>query len=202
MDLNRQLTESRQETDSIASSSSNRFVQKRGSLPRPKVGLGSLEADWGFFTAQWSRYVAGSHMTDEQQVHQLWAVCSEELQRAMHDGGQGRVTDPGTLMDNIRLISVRKLNNLVNICEFQSMTQNSSETCTAFGTCLNGLSNICDMYTSCSECEAQVSFTEDMILYQFIRGLKDSQIQSKILEASAQVEGGKLSLTHTLKLAE
>ena len=85
-------------------------------------------------------------MTDEQQVHQLWAACSEDLQRAMHDGAQVRVTDPTTLMDNIRLISVRKLNNLVNICEFQSMTQYSAETCTAFGTRLNGQANICDMY--------------------------------------------------------
>ena len=202
MDLNRQLAESRQETDSITSSSSQRFVQKRDSLPRPKVGLGASEADWGLFAAQWSRYVAGSHMTDEQQVHQLWAACSDDLQRAMHDGGQGRISDPGTLMENIRLIAVRKLNNLVNICEFRSMSQYSSEKCTAFGTHLNGQASICDMYTSCNECEAQVSFKEDMILYQFICGLKDTQIQSKILEASAQVEGGKLSLPRTLKLAE
>ena len=94
MDLNRQLATERQETDSIASFSSQRFVQKRDSLPRPKVGLGTSEADWGFFTAQWSRYVAGSHVTDEQQIHQLWAACSDELQRAMHDGGQVRISDP------------------------------------------------------------------------------------------------------------
>lgn len=41
MDLNKQLAAERQETDSIASSSSQRFVQKRDSLPRPKVGLGA-----------------------------------------------------------------------------------------------------------------------------------------------------------------
>ena len=39
-------------------------------------------------------------------------------------------------------------------------------------------------------------------MYQLIRGLADTQSQERIMEAAAQVEGGELSLTHVMKLAE
>ena len=39
-------------------------------------------------------------------------------------------------------------------------------------------------------------------MYQFIHGLHDVQMQQKIMEAAAQVEGGELSLIRVLKLAE
>ena len=41
-----------------------------------------------------------------------------------------------------------------------------------------------------------------MILYQFLKGLKDTHAQERILEASAQTEGGELPLFHAMKLAE
>ena len=59
---------------------------KLESIPRPKISHGATESDWGFFKAQWTRYAAGTSMTSDQQLHQLWACCSEELQRALHNG--------------------------------------------------------------------------------------------------------------------
>ena len=97
-------------------------------------------------------------MTNDQQLHQLWASCSEELQRALHNGNSAKITDPNSLLENIRLIAVKKVNNLVNNVEFTSMQQFSDETVTAWGTRLNGHANMCDMLVQCDDCEQDVSF--------------------------------------------
>ena len=55
-------------------------------IPRPKIQSNSTASDWSFFAAQWARYVDGSDMTDLQQINQLWASCSEDLQRSLHNG--------------------------------------------------------------------------------------------------------------------
>ena len=39
-------------------------------------------------------------------------------------------------------------------------------------------------------------------MYQLVRGLADVSAQERILESAAQVEGGELSLTRVIKLAE
>ena len=39
-------------------------------------------------------------------------------------------------------------------------------------------------------------------MYQLVRGMADVSAQERIMEAAAQVEGGELSLTRVLKLAE
>ena len=39
-------------------------------------------------------------------------------------------------------------------------------------------------------------------MYQLVHGLSDNTSQERILESAAQVEGGELSLTRVIKLAE
>lgn len=77
-DTNKLLAENavRQSADTVSipsNSEPSKFNEKRDPIPRPKIGLGASEADWGFFRTQWSRYTAGSNMTDQQQFHQVWA---------------------------------------------------------------------------------------------------------------------------------
>ena len=175
---------------------------KLETIPRPKIQSNSTQSDWGFFTAQWSRYVDGSKMTKSQQINQLWAACSEELQRSLHNGNSSRITEPALLLENIRIIAVKKLNNLVNIVEFQNLAQFNNETVTAFATRLSGHANLCDMLVTCSTCELDVSFKNKLVMFQFVKGLKDNHAQERILEASASEHGGELSLEKVVKLAE
>ena len=39
-------------------------------------------------------------------------------------------------------------------------------------------------------------------MHQFVKGLADNKAQERILEAAASVEGGQLSLTRVLKIAQ
>ena len=82
------------------------------------------------------------------------------------------------------------------------MGQSANETITQYYTRLQGQANICDLTVECPTCERDVSYREKTLMFQFIRGLHDIKAQERILEASAQVEGGELSLIRVLKLAE
>ena len=139
------------------------FQQKRDSIPRPTIEENSSESDSSFFSAQWSRYVSGSNMTEAQQLQQLWAACSLNLQRQLHYGGQGRLTTASQLLGSIKRLAVNRRNNLVNIVEFQRMGQNKGETIMNYSTRLNGHADVCDMFIACPECSHDVSYKEHMI---------------------------------------
>lgn len=141
-------------------------------------------------------------MSAQQQVHHLWAACSQSLQRSLHNSGAHILTDPKALMEDIRMLAVKRKNNLVNIVELQRMGQGAQETITQYTSRLMGQGDICDFTIQCSECEHDFSFRDRIIMYQFIRGLADVSAQERILETAAQVEGGELSLARVLKIAE
>ena len=67
---------------------------------------------------------------------------------------------------------------------------------------LNGKVDLCYLVVDCPHCKKDVSFKEKMLMYQMVRGLADPDIQARVLQAGAQVEGGELSLNRVMKLAE
>ena len=127
-----------QQTAQGLASSHKGFMDKRDAIPRPKIELNSTESDWSFFIAQWSRYTMGMNMNPSQEIQHLWAACDDMLQRALHNGGGGKVVDPKLLKDHIKQVAVKRCNNLVNIVELQRMGQQHQDSVTAFSTRLNG----------------------------------------------------------------
>ena len=178
------------------------FSEKRDVLPRPHIELDVSESDWSFFAAQWARYVASTNLPTTSQIHHLWAAADGPFQRALHNGGAGKITDPEALLALIKTLAVKRRNNLINIIELQRMGQQRGETISTFACRLNGQADLCDLFVTCQECQVDVSFKEKTTMYQLIRGLSDVAAQERILEAAAQVEGGELGLTRVLKLAE
>ena len=136
---------------------------KLESIPRPKIQSSATRSDWGFFLAQWNRYVDGSGMSKPQQINQLWAACSEELQHSLHHGNSSSITEPSLLIENIMILAVKKFNNLVNVVEFQNFAQFNNETITAYATRLSGQANLCDMLVKCPKCAIEVSFKNKFV---------------------------------------
>ena len=131
-----------------------RFQQKRDSIPRPSIQENSTDSDWSFFEAQWKRYMLGSNMTAAEEIQQMWAACSQSLQRQLHNGGGARAKTPTQLLASIKFLAVKRHNNIVNIVEFQRMGQLPDETVNAFSTRLNGHADICDLFVPCTEYSA------------------------------------------------
>ena len=105
-------------------------------------------------------------------------------------------------MAKVKELAVKKRNNLVNIIELQGMGQQHGEKVSTFIARLNGKAEICDYLVECKECHKDVSYKEKTIMYQLVRGLADREMQERVLQAAAQVEGGELSLTRVVKLCE
>lgn len=141
-------------------------------------------------------------MSENQHLHQLWAACSQDLQRQLHHEGSAKTTSVNQLFDAIKRLAVNRRNNLVNIVEFQHMGQHKDETIMAFTTRLNGQADVCDMYTPCHDCNKNVTYKEDMLMYQFLCGLNDTNIQEKIMESAANTENQKITMTKAMKIAE
>ena len=136
-------------------------------IPRPTIEENATETDFSFFKAQWTRYVQAANITESQQLTQLWAACSQPLQRQLHYGGSAKCKSTNQLFNSIKRLAVKRQNNLVNIVEFQRMGQGKDENIMSFSTRLNGHADICDMYVSCQECQTDVSYKDHLIMNQF-----------------------------------
>ena len=181
-----------------------RSTPKVEPLPRPKIDEGSTESDWSFFKQQWVRYTKGTNITGEQAILQLWAACSPVLQRSLHNSGAAKILESDKLLDIIQTIAVKRRNNLVNVVEFTGIGQHRDEKINAFAARLNGKADLCDLTVDCHRpgCNTAVSFKDKLMMYQLLRGLSDTDIQARIFQNAAQVEGGEMSLNRVLKLAE
>lgn len=179
-----------------------KFQEKRDYIPHPTIEENSTETNFSFFMAQWTRYVANTHMTENQQVHQLWAACTNSLQKQLHYGGSAKCATVTQLMSAIKRLAVNRRNNLVNIVEFQRMGQHKEENIMSYVTRLNGQADVCDMFVACPGCSTNVSYKENMIMTQFIRGLNDTTIQGKIMETAATTEGQKMTMTKAIKITK
>ena len=154
-------------------------MDKRENLPRPKIAEDSSESDWAFFKAQWGRYVQGTQMLPTQQIQHLWAACSENLQRQLHNGGGNKILDPQILMEHVRLLAVKAKNNIVNIVELQRMGQGNQESMMQYSTRLNGQADLCDFSVDCTDCGHPVSYKEKVIMHQFIKDCRTNKLRRK-----------------------
>ena len=82
------------------------------------------------------------------------------------------------------------------------MAQFNNETITAYATRLSGQANLCDMLVKCSKCNLDVSLKNKLVMFQFIKGLKDTHAQERILESAATDATGEVTLEKVVKLAE
>ena len=165
------------ETATQTQTRAQRFNDQRNNIPRPKIDENCTDSDWAFFKAQWSRYILGTHMTPQQEIHYIWDACSKTLQRNLHNGAGNRIQDPKVLLEHLKLLAVKGKNNLVNIVELQRMGQGHQETVMQYSTRLNGQTDLCDFTVECTGCGESVSYKDKTIMHQFIKGLADQQTQ-------------------------
>ena len=176
--------------------------ERRAPLKRPEIEEDCTESDWSFFVASWDRYVKACKLNSSDEISHLWSACSEALQKALHNQGAQGETDIKSLLERIRLLAVKKRNNLVNVIQFQQMYQERDEGVHGFLARLNGQAELCNLTVPCPEHGCEVSFKERFTMLQLVRGLQDLSIQERVLQEAAAVESGELSLTKVTKLVE
>ena len=171
---------------------------KPDKFPRPEINEGASDTEWQFFIASWETYKRATKLKGQSICDQLWHCPGEMLQKKIFDSGIRPTDQEETILAGIKRLCVRAHNNMVNIMALQEIYQENHESISQFAARLNGSASTCDFVVTCS-CKAKVSFSEKVQLFQFIKGLKDTEIQEKVLADFASKD---LSLNDVIKLSE
>ena len=170
-----------------ANATSNDASTRPDKLPRPSLEEGISEADWVWFEEQWKRYKRSTGLKGDNIVDHLWATATSDLAKRCYEAGNTDKITEDDLLKRMKKLAVRAQNNLVNIVEFLSMTQDTDEPAATYISRLRGQSKVCDFSVKCTngECETNISYDDKMVAHQLVRGLEDLGMQEKVLAHAA-----------------
>ena len=159
-------------------------------LPRPTLGEGITEADWVWFKERWNRYKRSTGLDGQNVIDHLWACATDDLARRCYEGGNTDNITEESLLQRMRKMSIRAQNKLVNIVEFLTMIQTEDEPVAQFVSRLQGQAKVCNFTIKCTaECckenSSEISYSDSMVSYQLVRGLKHTSMQEKVLALAA-----------------
>ena len=163
---------------------------KPDKLPRPTLEEGITEADWVWFEERWTRYKRSTGLDGQNVIDHLWACATDGLARRCYDAGNCDKITEKNLLQRMKKMSIRAQNKLVNIVEFLSMTQNHDEPVAQFISRLHGQAKVCDFSIKCTaECcennDSMITYADNMVSHQLVRGLQDTSVQEKVLALAA-----------------
>ena len=163
---------------------------KPDKLPRPTLEEGITEADWVWFEERWTRYKRSTGLDGQHVIDHLWACATDGLARRCYDAGNCDKITEKNLLQRMKKMSIRAQNKLVNIVEFLSMTQNHDEPVAQFVSRLHGQAKVCNFSVKCTaECcednDSMITYADNMVSHQLVRGLQDTSVQEKVLALAA-----------------
>ena len=129
---------------------------------------------------KWSRYRRSclSEATEQHVMDQLWATCSESLEKNIFKTkGVNSASTVDSLLKIIKEMAVKKQNVLVNIVNFLNMSQDHDEPVKNFIARLKGQSQVCNFTLP----QGQTDYTEKMVMHQLICGLASPTLQEEVL---------------------
>ena len=171
---------------------------KPDKFPRPEINEGASDTEWQYFLASWETYKRATKLKGQGICDQLWHCPGEVLKKKIFDSGIRPTDTEEAILKGIKRLCVRAHNNMVNVMALQDLYQESHETVSQFAARLNGSASICDFVVTCS-CSAKVSFSENIQMFQFVKGLKDTEIQERILADAASKD---INFNDVVKLSE
>ena len=166
--------------------------------PRPTITDPASETEWQYFLEAWQTYKRATNLSGQSISDQLWHCPSDSLKKKIFDSGVRSIQSEEQILAGIRRQCVKFHNNLVNVISFQNIQQENDETIQQFAARLNGAANVCDFTVKC-KCNNDVSYKDKIQSFQLIRGLKDTEIQERILGDTVKKE---LNLEEINKIAE
>ena len=156
---------------------------------RPVAHLDMPEPKWKFFEHEWKRYKRLTGITGQAVVDQLIDACSEELREDLFRSmGETLTTANETrLLDEMRKLAVRAHSKLVNRHGMMLMSQADDESVMQYVARLRGQAALCDYSVPCPSCSTTVSYGEEAINDQLIRGLACKETQEEVLARGSEL---------------
>ena len=171
-----------------AKHSAPRTSAKAEKARRPELTLDTSEEGWSYFKARFDQYKKATGLEGEQVVTQLLECCSEAVRVDHHRtySGLNGTRDEKTVLKELRSIAVKKQNIAVNRIKLTSLQQDRGESVRKFAGRVRSLAAVSKFSVKCcckDEGCSPVSYTEEMIVDQVIRGLANQEIQKDVLSS-------------------
>ena len=175
-------------------------VAKAEKVKRPCISSAGTTEDWQYFTSRWSDYVEATKLSGTDKVIQLLECCDDQLRRDLTRNAGGTLVGKTEVevLAAMKILAVREENVMVARVTLHNMKQDRGEPVRAYGARLRGQASVCKFVQQCTNCQANVNYTEAILRDVLCRGLEDPEIQLELLGDKNQ----DMTLEQILKFVE
>ena len=175
---------------------------KPAPVSRPEIDLGASEADWRFFIAEFERYKRSTGVNGTTVLDELWHCQAKPLRTLMQAEATTDLTTEDLLLAKIKSLAVVTLHSAVHLVELRNLQQGQNEPIRKFVARARNIATSCNLSKKCTGCQIDVTFLDETVFGVVLAGLKDSNIQQKILSLAAMKTIQKLEDLITYVAAE
>lgn len=150
---------------------------------RPTIIPASTSEDSKYFLTRWDEYKAATKITGRDIIVQLLECCDEQLRKDLTRSSVGPMTGKteAAILASIKTLAAREENAIVARVALNNMHQDQDESVRSFGTRFRGQAGVCKYVITCSGCDANVDYTEQILRDVLCRGIVDLDIQLELL---------------------
>lgn len=165
------------------SNKSDASVARVEKVKRPSISLAGTTEDCLYFKERWAEYVVATKISGKELSIQLLDCCEEKLRRDLTRSSAGSLMEKSEedLLIDIRKLAVREENVMVSCATLRNMRQDREETIQSFLARLKGQANICKFLVTCSKCDSEINYVNEILKDTLIHGMEDSVIRLEIL---------------------
>ena len=157
--------------------------------PELRLEEGKIEEpDWDAFIAEWENFKVAGNLQIGTEKHQLGSVLGATRTKVfgrLGPAAYGALTER-ELLEQARLLVIKRRNKYVHRHKLNLMRQDENEPAIGFETRLHPAART-GKFKKKGKCpvlnctgEIEIDYTEEMVLDNFIRGLSDEEIKSKV----------------------
>ena len=178
---------------------------KPAPVSRPEIDLGASEHDWRFFQAEFDRYKRSTGISGTTVLDELWHCQAKPLHSLMQaEASTETLITEALLLEKIKSLAVVTLHSAVHLVELRNLQQGQNEPIRKFVARARNIATSCNLSKKCTStgCTADISFLDETVFGVVLAGLRDSNIQQKILSLAAMKTIQKLEDLITYVAAE
>ena len=178
---------------------------KPAPVARPEIDLGASEHEWKFFVAEFERYKRTTGISGTTVLDELWHCQAKSLRSLMQ--AEASITSLDTeksLLEKIKSLAVITLHSAVHLVELRNLQQGQNEPIRKFVARARNIGSSCNLVKKCTGegCQAEISFLDETVFGVVLAGLRDTNIQQKVLSLAAMKTIQKLEDLVTYVAAE
>ena len=150
-------------------------------VKRPSISSAGTTEEWQYFLLRWSDYVKATRLNGTDKIIQLLECCDDQLRRDLTRNAGGTLTGMAEeeVLKAMKSLAVREENAMVARVALHNMRQDRDEPVRSYVARLKGQAGICKFTQKCTNCDANVNYTDAMVKDVLCRGLGDTEIRTK-----------------------